>query len=189
MTRTRLPFSGRFLVQLDAKNRIILPAPLRKLADLEDSSGDFYLTTFTTGCLHLYTAAGFRERLETMRENIESIEDNDAYEEAELNYQRFLHHSTPLRINDQGRLLVPAELSDVAGLKKNAPVRIVGSFEVIEIWSPGKYEDRFGPLDTDPDRADRTLRTISRRRGTRRTPRRAARSAEGIAEGSLVDRD
>ncbi|MGE0434023.1 MAG: division/cell wall cluster transcriptional repressor MraZ [Planctomycetota bacterium] len=157
----RLPYSGRYTVQLDSKHRVILPSTLRKLAEQEDPAGDFFLTTWTSGCLHLYTATGFQARLDIMRDNIDAIDDDAEYDEAQLAYERFLHSSTSLKINEQGRLLIPADLVESAELEQNQPVHVVGNDDVIEIWSPGRYDARYGPKDTDA--ADRALRRINRR--------------------------
>ena len=172
----RLPYSGRYTVQLDSKHRVILPAALRKLADVEDTSGDFYLTTWTSGCLHLYTAAGFQAKLELMRHNVDATEDDEDYEQAQLAYERFLHSSTSLRINEQGRLLIPQELLTAAELEEHQPVHVVGNDDVIEVWSPARYDARYGPADKEA--ADRALRRINRRPRKRGTDAAAAVSGD-----------
>lgn len=169
MVSQRLPFTGRFTVTLDTKHRVILPAPLRKLADIEDPTGDFYLTTHTSGCLRLYTAVGYTEKLKVLRANIDQIEDDDEYAFAERVYERFLHNSHPLRLGEQGRLVIPGELVETTKFEKGQTVHIIGRDDVIEIWEAEAYKREYEMLDENPQRTDDMIRKLNRRR-----PRRGA---------------
>lgn len=167
----RLPYTGKFTVTLDAKHRVILPAALRKLAEMEDPTGDFYLTSYTRGCLRLYTSAGYMDRLEMMRNNRDAIDDDEEYAFAERVYERFLHNSLPLRLGEQGRLVIPSELVEAANLKPEGTdnsVHIIGRDEVIEIWEPQAYAREFAVLSDDQQRTDEMQRKLNRRRPNKR---------------------
>ncbi len=164
----RLPFSGRYTVQLDAKRRAILPAALRKLAEKEleekgDPPGEFYLTYYGPGRLHLYTSVGFQRQLKRMRRNVNRFENDEDYMEAKDVYDAFLHNSVNLKIGEQGRLLIPPELFDQSGFNEGESVYFVGSDEVIEIWKPSRYDEHFERMRSDYKRTETVMRNLTRR--------------------------
>jgi DNA-binding transcriptional regulator/RsmH inhibitor MraZ len=128
------------------------------------------------------TSVSFKRELAQKRANIDEIVDDREYELAERVFQRFLHKTEQISIGEQGRLNIPADLADFAGLARGKPVLIVGNDTVIEIWSPDKYSEHLEPLEIEPEEADRLMRKISRRPGAGRRRAAVAAAAPGDAE-------
>lgn len=61
--------------------------------------------------------------------------------------------SREVKLNDQGKLLVPKELSDKAGIAAEAPVYLVGRGIDFEIWSEENFNRMFA-IESGPQQAD-----------------------------------
>jgi len=64
-------------------------------------------------------------------------------------------------LDRQGRLLIPAELRDHAGLE--GKVKVVGAGEYLEVWDPARLSERFESLRREgvSNRAKRLARRIA----------------------------
>ena len=119
-------FMGEFNHTIDPKNRIIVPAKFR------ESLGDIFVIMIgLDGCLYLTTKEywdAFAERLASLPFTAESRK-----------LQRhFLRNSQECEPDKQGRILIPQNLKDLAGLEKD--VVMVGSGNKIEIWSKERLD-------------------------------------------------
>ncbi len=118
-------FFGEYNHALDAKNRLMLPAKLRKELGEEP-----VIAKSVDKCLSLYPRAtwdAFCERLDAMP----TIETR--------NVKRFLFASAnDAPIDNQGRILIPSNLSEYAAFVKE--VTVVGVGDHIEIWDKREWE-------------------------------------------------
>ena len=108
--------------QLDAKNRMRIPAKLR-----EELGPNYSVTVGSGGCLYVYS----QEETKALKEKLNSI---NSYKEEHLKAARFVLYNIWEAVEDkQGRILLPENLRDYAKLEKN--VVVVKGPNCVEIWS------------------------------------------------------
>ena len=121
-------FMGEYNHTIDAKGRLIIPSKFR------DSLGDeFVVTKGLDGCLFVYDNkewSVFEEKLKSL-----PLTNKDARQFVRF----FLAGATLAEVDKQGRILVPANLREFAGLEKE--VVLVGVASRVEIWSKARWED------------------------------------------------
>ena len=119
---------GEYNHTIDAKGRLIIPSKFR------DSLGDeFVVTKGLDGCLFVYDNkewSAFEEKLKSL-----PLTNKDARQFVRF----FLAGATLAEVDKQGRILVPANLREFAGLEKE--VVLVGVASRVEIWSKTRWED------------------------------------------------
>ena len=120
-------FGGEFSVTLDDTGRIALP---RRLRDLLDK--DVVLTRGEEKCLSLYTIEYWKDEME------KKIFDSTNQFSQQDRALRRLYGFSPVEIDRQGRILIPQNLRNYAGLTKECIV--LGQREYIEIWAEDRLE-------------------------------------------------
>lgn len=122
-------FVGRHERQLDGKGRLALPSTYRPRFDPR-----CYLAFGQDGCIDVLTADGFEEVAKEMLEKVKRGE-------IDRSEQRALAANTvEVTIDGQGRITVPPELRDFAGITVDSKVVVAGSFDRVEVWSPELYD-------------------------------------------------
>ena len=123
-------FLGEFQHSLDIKGRVILPARYR-----EQLAEGAYVTKGRGGCLSVFTAEDFEVVASEVREQSKQGA-------TQLNAARaFFSGAQEVRPDKQGRVALPQNLRDYAGLTRE--VVVAGVFSRIEIWD----RDRWLELD------------------------------------------
>ena len=123
-------FLGEFQHSLDTKGRVILPARYR-----EQLAEGAYVTKGRGGCLSVFTAEDFEIVASEVREQSKQGA-------TQLNAARaFFSGAQEVRPDKQGRVALPQNLRDYAGLTRE--VVVAGVFSRIEIWD----RDRWLELD------------------------------------------
>jgi MraZ protein len=129
-------FLGEFQHSLDAKGRVILPARYRE--QLADGA---FVTKGRGGCLSVFTPEEFESVATGVREQ-------SRRGAKELNAARtFFSGAQEIRPDKQGRVALPQNLREYAGLSRE--VVVAGVFSRIEIWD----RDRWLELDRVGDQA------------------------------------
>lgn len=132
--------TGEYNHQLDAKNRMRIPAKLRK--ELGD---EFFFAKGTDGCLFVYPKA----EVEAILEKLKYIPLGDP---RQRNVRAFLKTILSVKEDDHGRLLLSPEMREHIGLGRDDKDLIVcGAGTRVEIWSQKTYDSYFGEDDTDYD--------------------------------------
>jgi transcriptional regulator MraZ len=122
-------FLGEYQHSLDAKGRVILPAKYR-----DQLSGGAYVTRGRGGCLSVYTAQEFQEVADRVREASKRGG-------RELDAARsFFAGTAEVSPDKQGRIAIPQQLREYAGLDKD--VVVAGVFSRIEIWDGRRWRER-----------------------------------------------
>lgn len=120
--------------QLDAKNRMRIPAKLR-----EELGENYSITVGTGGCLYVYTE-------EQMQEVKKSLKKVNAYREKQLKAARFILYNTWEAEEDkQGRILLPENLRKYAKIEKN--VKVFKGPNCVEIWSEEVWDEYFSDVN------------------------------------------
>jgi MraZ protein len=135
-------FLGKYYYTLDPKGRIIIPAPLRDVIFKRYSNSKLYITNAAFDkCLHIYPLEEWN-RLE------EKIRAMPKMEEAVKYFlRRVIASAVDCEIDKQGRILIPYEHRQDAGIKNE--VVIVGQLEKIELWDRVSWDEV-----TDPKKVD-----------------------------------
>lgn len=120
--------------QLDAKNRMRIPAKLR-----EELNGNYTITVGSGKCLYVYSEKQMAEARATLQ-NI------NPYREKQLKAARFvLYNSWDAEEDKQGRILIPENLRKYAKIEKN--VIVFKGPNCIEIWSEEVWNEYFNDVD------------------------------------------
>lgn len=129
-------FKGKYNHTIDAKGRLIVPSKFR-----EALGEEFVITKGTDGCLFVYDNDGwnaFEETLKDMPMNKKEIRQVARF---------FLAGAADVEVDKQGRILIPTELREYAGLEKD--VVLVGVAGRIEIWSKDNWEAEYEQQDIE----------------------------------------
>lgn len=127
-------FLGEFESTLDAKGRFLLPAGLKKQLP-EGENTRFVINRGFEKCLTLYP----RQSWEPLFARISTLNDFDP---KVREFRRFfLNGATEVELDSAGRLLLPPNLKDYAGLEKD--ITLASAVDKIEIWSSENYKKFF----------------------------------------------
>ena len=119
-------FLGEFQHSLDTKGRVILPAKYRdQLAD------GAFVAKGKGGCLSVFTPEGFEEVATEIREQ------SKQGPEKLIAARTFFGGASEIRPDKQGRVALPQNLREFAGLERE--VVVVGLFSRIEIWDRARW--------------------------------------------------
>lgn len=126
--------SKNYTHQLDAKNRMRIPAKLR-----EELGDGYTVTVGTGGCLYVYTA----EQMKSVKAALKKI---NPFKEKQLQVARYiLYNSWEAEEDKQGRILLPENLRKYAKIEKN--VVVFKGPNCVEIWSEEVWNDYFNNVD------------------------------------------
>lgn len=120
--------------QLDAKNRMRIPAKFR-----EELGDDYTVAVGTGGCLTVYTSAQMKELKEKLK-NVRMF-DEKAMKPARI----LLATSWDAEEDKQGRILIPENLRKYAKINKD--VIVLKSVDCIEIWAEEVWNEYCGEID------------------------------------------
>ena len=120
-------FKGEYSHSIDAKGRLIIPAKFRELL------GDqFVVTKGFDGCLFVFAEEGWNK----FEEKLQSLPMDKP--EARILGRFFISGAIDAELDKQGRILLPANLLQHAGIEKEGVIAGVGNRA--EIWSKEKWE-------------------------------------------------
>ena len=115
-------FLGEYRHQLDAKNRVRVPAKLK--VELGES---FVITKGSSGCLFMFN----QKTMETLYDKLSNVPISDVA--AQKSVRSLFSAGAEVDNDDQGRFLLPQNLKDFAKIDKN--IVFIGAGNRIEIWS------------------------------------------------------
>ena len=119
-------FLGEYRHNLDAKNRLFIPAKFR-----EELGESFVVAKLMRGeCLRVCSAAEWDKYLEPIR--------NLNRKDSEKIVRALTKEAIQVSPDAQGRVVLSSTLIEKAGLEKNAV--IIGCNDYVEIWSEAAYQ-------------------------------------------------
>jgi len=121
-------FLGEYLHSLDPKGRLILPARFR------DALAQAFVTSQMDGCLALWPPTEFHSRAEEMKERAKGSDVERAMARV------FFAGAQEANPDRQGRIAVPANLRQYAGLALESQVVVTGAWDHVEIWDAPAWE-------------------------------------------------
>ena len=128
---------GTYSHSLDAKGRLIVPAKIR-----EELGERFYLSRNQDGCLSLYPESAWKEFVEKV-EQLPKL----SSEVARRLRRFYFGNSREMEIDKQGRILIPSDDRDFAGLSRE--ITLVGVDDHAEIWDAEAWERYNTELDLE----------------------------------------
>ena len=149
-------FRGQFSHTLDKKGRVSIPVRFREIirAQYDDQ---LVLSPREGGCLRAYPLLEW-ERLE------ENLKRFTKFNRTVDNFKRLLFSSAQdCTLDGQGRILVPPELRERAGLKDK--VLFVGMMEFFEIWDRDTFSEKYTPTDDTISEMEEELAKLAEKQG------------------------
>jgi len=129
-----ISFLGEFEATVDAKGRFLLPAGFKRQLP-EGESTSFVINRGFEKCLTLYPIQSWKP----LYDQISTLNDFDPKVREFRRY--FLNGATNIEIDVAGRILIPPNLKDYAGLGKDIVLAAV--VNKIEIWDKEKHQQFF----------------------------------------------
>lgn len=123
-------FLGEYEVAIDAKGRFLLPSGFRKQLP-ESNGGNFVVNRGFEKCLVLYTTEVWNpiaNKINKMNDLVPSVRD----------FKRlFMNGATPMELDSADRLLLPKQLLEYAGIRKDMIIAAQGN--KVELWDKDTY--------------------------------------------------
>lgn len=135
-----ISFLGEYEATLDAKGRFLLPAGFKRQLP-EGESTRFVINRGFEKCLSLYPMQSWQP----LYDQISSLNDFDPKVREFRRY--FLNGAIEVEPDTAGRILVPQNLKDYAGLGKD--LVLAAAVNKIEIWDKEKYQKFFESYSPD----------------------------------------
>jgi MraZ protein len=127
-------FLGEFEATVDPKGRFLLPAGIKKQLP-EGENTQFVINRGFEKCLTLYPTSSWNP----IFQKISQLNDFDPKVREFRRY--FLNGAIALELDSAGRLLVPKNLAEHAGLQKD--IVLVSAVNKMEIWDKTHYQKFF----------------------------------------------
>lgn len=130
-------FFGRYDHSLDAKGRLILPSRLRTRL-----GSRCFLTAHLEDCLALWPPETFEAEIESREAQAVDTWSRNATRD-------WFAQVAEVEQDNQGRILISAELREYAALERE--VIVIGVRDHVELWSPGRWSTKaLSPTGTSP---------------------------------------
>lgn len=129
---------GSYTATVDAKGRLKIPAAFKALID-EKYGPEFYITSMDGQSARIYPLAEWRKIEEKL----------GALPSMKLAMKRLLDRTNlwgqMARMDGQGRVLVPPQLREAAGVR--GEVKVLGYLHYMDVWNPERFMEH---LEQDP---------------------------------------
>jgi len=125
---SKIMFLGEYLYFIDQKGRIAIPPKFRK--SLERGA---FLTRGIDNCLFLFPSQEWQKLVNQLLKLPISQKNSRAF------VRLMLAGASEVKVDKQGRIIIPDYLKKYAGLKKKAIV--CGLYNRIEIWDDNKWQN------------------------------------------------
>jgi MraZ protein len=132
---------GTYECKVDAKGRVLLPAPLKKQLTLSLQSGFVLKRSVFQPCLELYPMEEWDLMMAKINKLNRFVKKNNDF------IRRFTAGVKIVDIDSLGRLLVPRDLVYFASISKE--VVFSSAVNIVEIWDKDLYEQSINGEDLD----------------------------------------
>ncbi|HIW07753.1 MAG TPA: division/cell wall cluster transcriptional repressor MraZ [Candidatus Ignatzschineria merdigallinarum] len=131
-------FLGEYELKVDTKNRVALPAALRKQFD--DEMNHFVISRALDKCLNFYPIDAWRE----VEAELNKL---NPFVKKEREFARFVRGgATEVILDAQGRMVLPKRLMGYASIETE--LILLGNGNLFEMWDLATYEEM---LAIDPE--------------------------------------
>lgn len=131
-------FMGTYNNSIDTKNRMIVPSKHR-----DQLGGRCVLTKGMDKCLNIYSISEWEKQMD----KIEALPESDPKVRAFIRH--FCANAVDCEFDKQGRIVIPAELKEYAGIDKELVT--MGAMRKIEVWSKEVWDapDNENKMDSE----------------------------------------
>lgn len=123
---------GTYECKVDAKGRLLLPAPFKKQLAASLQEGFVLKRSVFQPCLELYPMSEWNLMMQKINKLNRFIKKNNDF------IRRFTAGVKVVEIDNLGRLLVPKDLTTFAQISKD--IVLSSAVNIIEIWDKEMYE-------------------------------------------------
>ncbi|MBC8767106.1 division/cell wall cluster transcriptional repressor MraZ [Arenibacter sp. BSSL-BM3] len=127
-----ISFIGTYDCKADSKGRVMLPVALKNQMSPVINDGFVVKRSVFQPCLELYPMAEWNLLMQKMNKKNRFKKKNNDF------IRRFSAGVKVVEIDATGRLLIPKNLVDVAGITKE--VVLSSAINIVEIWDKDSYE-------------------------------------------------
>ncbi len=124
---------GEYDCKVDAKNRLLFPADLKKQLGSAFDRGFVANRNLHHPCLTLYPMQEWEALNDQLRQLNRLIKANDIF------IRKFMGGATLCHPDNNGRILIPKPLAEYAQIKSD--IKVIGSNNIIEIWDRDLYNN------------------------------------------------
>ena len=125
-------FIGTYECKADSKGRVMIPVSLKNQLSPVLNQGFVIKRSVFQSCLELYPMDEWQQLMQKMHKKNRFKKKNNDF------IRRFSAGVKPVEIDATGRLLIPKNLTDIAGIKKE--VVLSSAINIIAIWDKESYE-------------------------------------------------
>lgn len=125
-------FIGTYECKADTKGRVMIPVTLKTQLAPVLNQGFVIKRSVFQPCLELYPMDEWQQLMQKMNKKNRFKKKNNDF------IRRFSAGVKPVEIDATGRLLIPKNLADIAGITKD--VVLSSAINIIEIWDKDSYE-------------------------------------------------
>ncbi|OXB22753.1 division/cell wall cluster transcriptional repressor MraZ [Flavobacterium tructae] len=145
---------GTYECKVDAKGRLMLPAPLKKQLTSSLQDGFVLKRSVFQQCLELYPMSEWDLMMQKINKLNRFVKKNNDF------IRRFTAGVKVVEIDALGRLLVPKDLVTFSGISKD--VVFSSAVNIVEIWDKDLYEKSISGEDMDfADLAEEVMGNIN----------------------------
>jgi len=123
---------GTYECKADVKGRLMLPSPVKKQLSSILQEGFVLKRSVFQPCLELYPMSEWNLLMAKVNKLNRFVKKNNDF------IRRFTAGVKVIELDSSGRLLIPKDLHQFAGITKE--VVLSSSVNIIEIWDKAKYE-------------------------------------------------
>lgn len=125
---------------VDDKGRVVIPMRFRS-----QLGEPFVITRGLHRCLFLFT-------MEEWNALTDKLTEGPLFDLERMKLQRFFfEQAQEVTPDTQGRIAIPQELREWAGITPNSEVRIIGCTRRVEVWSRERYRQVYGEFTNDEE--------------------------------------
>ena len=133
-------FLGTYECKVDAKGRLMIPAPLKKqLGNFEE--GFVLKRSVFQPCLELYPMKEWNSVMQKINKLNRFVKKNNDF------IRRFTAGVRLVEVDATGRLLIPKDLVTHAGITKETVIS--SAVNILEIWDKDRYEEAINEATID----------------------------------------
>lgn len=128
-----ISFSNIYPVTLDDKGRVVVPSPFKK--EMGEAIDTIYVVEKDVydQCLNIYPYSTWQVKVERLRNRLNM---DDPIQSKMLS--RYYEEIVKVTMAENGRLNIPGDILEYAGIKKEAV--ITGQGSRMRLWEPGRHK-------------------------------------------------
>ena len=136
--------TGEFRRALDDRFRLTLPPDF--VSGIADEQGETIVAKERYGCLSLWRADEWRQRMDDgvslIREKIRTGRLEQRWGDVQRLGRLLSTRATEVKLANRSRLLIPEGFREFLDVEKGGEVVVVGAVVCVEIWQPGAWMEQ-----------------------------------------------